>query len=64
MKNPKHTSTASQTLTATQSRVPALKSRPAGMPVRTGIRAGWIGPGGGVGPGFHGVGFGRRGPGL
>ena len=24
----------------------------------------WIGPGGGVGPGFHGVGVGGRGPGL
>jgi len=24
----------------------------------------WIGPGGGVGPGFHGVGVGRRGPGV
>ena len=24
----------------------------------------WIGPGGGVGPGFHGVGVGARGPGL
>jgi len=24
----------------------------------------WIGPGGGVGPGFHGVGVGRRGPGF
>jgi len=24
----------------------------------------WIGPGGGVGPGFHGVGVGLRGPGL
>lgn len=24
----------------------------------------WFGPGGGVGPGFHGVGYGARGPGL
>lgn len=24
----------------------------------------WIGPGGGVGPGYHGVGIGRRGPGV
>jgi hypothetical protein len=40
-----------------------LKSPASGMKVRTGIRAGWIGVGGGVGPGYHGVGVGRRGVG-
>ena len=31
---------------------------------RTAVFIDWIGPGGGVGPGFHGVGVGRRGVGV
>jgi hypothetical protein len=57
MKNPNQVSTSSK------SRAHARKSSASGMKVRTGIRAGWIGVGGGVGPGYHGVGVGRRGVG-
>ena len=57
MKNP------SQASISSKSRKHTRKSSASGMRVRSGIRAGWFGPGGGVGPGFHGVGVGRRGPG-
>ena len=63
MKNLKQTSISSQILTSSQSRTPALKSPTSGLRVRSGIRAGRIGVGGGVGVGYHGVGVGERGPG-
>ena len=62
MKNAKQSLLSSRISTSSERRVPTLKST-SGIPVRTGVRAGRIGVGGGVGPGFHGVGVGRRGPG-